>query len=78
MERLKVGIVGAAGRGASFFTAFTCNPHTHLEALCDLNEDGLRRTAAEVGVARVFTDYDTMLDQAGLDILSWPSSSHTP
>ena len=80
MERLKVGIVGAAGRGASFFTAFTCNPHTHLEALCDLNEDGLRRTAAEVGVARVFTDYDTMLDQAGLDmvVIGTPMPLHVP
>jgi len=77
---LRVGIVGAAGRGASFFSAFTHNPNTRLTALCDLNAEGVRATAAEVGVELVYTDYDAMLEQACLDlvVIGTPMPLHVP
>ena len=80
MQQLRVGIVGAAGRGRSFFSAFICNPHTRLVALCDINEAGVRQTAAEVGVELVYTGYEEMLDKANLDIVmvGTPMHWHVP
>lgn len=80
MSELAVGIVGAAGRGASFFTPFKVNPHTRLEALCDINEDGVKRTAESIGVNKVYTNFEEMLDKAGLDIvmIGTPMPLHVP
>jgi len=77
---LKVGVVGSVGRGSSFFSAFHANPATCLHALCDLNEDGLRTQASEQGVERVYTDYEAMLDEAGLDmvVVGTPMPLHAP
>ncbi len=69
MRILKVGVVGAAGRGASFFSAFIHHPNTRLEALCDLNEDGVKKIAAEVGVSKIYTSYEEMLEKAGIDLV---------
>lgn len=80
MTELKVGIVGAAGRGASFFSSFIHHPHTRLEALCDINEEGIRKTAAEVGVDKVYLNYEEMLDKAGIDLVlvGTPMPLHVP
>jgi len=78
VSQLKFGVVGAAGRGASFFSAISGNPHARVEALCDLNEPGLADTAARVGVAQTYTDCAQMLDEAGLDavIIGTPMPLH--
>jgi predicted dehydrogenase len=79
LTQLKFGVIGAAGRGAGFFTAITCNPNARLEALCDLNEESLLSTAEANGVAKTFTNYEQMLDRAGLDvvIIGTPMPLHT-
>ena len=51
MNELAVGVVGAAGRGAGFFSAFQMNPHTRVEALCDINEEGVKATARSARTA---------------------------
>ena len=77
---LKVGIVGCAGRGASFFAPFHTHPNTCVHALCDINEAGLAQVAAEQGVTATYTDCEAMLDGAGLDILmvGTPMPFHAP
>lgn len=77
---LKVGIVGAAGRGASYFAPFLANPRTRLEALCDINEERLRETAAGVGVQKLYKDYEEMLEEAGIDavVIGTPMPLHAP
>lgn len=77
---IKIGIVGAAGRGRSFFNAFIDNPHTRITALCDIREDAVRKTAAENDVEQVYTDYEQMLDRAGLDavVIGTPMHLHAP
>lgn len=66
---LKVGIVGAAGRGASYISAFKTNPKAALVALCDPKTDVLERTAERNGVTScaLYSDYEEMLEKAGLD-----------
>ena len=80
MEVLKVGIVGAAGRGESFFTPFIHNPRTRIEAICDIREDELAKTAAEIEVTAAYTDYEEMLDKSKLDIvlIGTPMQFHVP
>lgn len=77
---IKIGIVGAAGRGQGFFSAFTNNPRTQITALCDIREDAVRKTAAENDVEQVYTDYDRMLDRAGIDavVVGTPMHLHVP
>lgn len=77
---IKIGIVGAAGRGSGFFNAFTCNPRTAITALCDINEEGVRKSAAEIGVEQVYTDCETMLDRSGIDaiVIGTPMPLHAP
>ena len=80
MSQLKFGVVGAAGRGASFFSAISENPGARVEALCDLNEQGLAATAARVGVTKTYLNFEQMLDKAGLDavIIGTPMPLHAP
>jgi predicted dehydrogenase len=77
---LKVGVVGSAGRGGSFFAPFQSHPGTCLHALCDLNEEGVRRQAGALGVERFYTDCEAMLEDAGLDVLvvGTPMPFHAP
>lgn len=80
MERLKVGIVGAAGRGKSFFSPFVHNPRTAVVALCDINEDDLEKTAIENGISDYYSNYEEMLEKADLDIvlIGTPMHLHVP
>lgn len=75
---IKVGVVGAARRGKSYFTPFNSNPHTVVTALCDLNEEAVKETAAENNVEQIYTNYETMLDKAGLDavVIGTPMPLH--
>lgn len=77
---IKIGIVGAAGRGRSFFSPFVHNPRTAITALCDTNEEGLRQTAAENGIEQTYPDFETMLDKAGVDavMIGTPMHLHVP
>lgn len=77
---IKIGIVGAAGRGKSFFSAFTSNPRTAITALCDINEEGVRKSAELIGVDQIYTDYETMLDKSGIDavMVGTPMAWHVP
>lgn len=78
MGEIKVGIAGCAGRGGGFFTAFTHHPKTRIEALCDINEEGLRATGASIGVSNLYSDYTRMLDEAKLDavVIGTPMHLH--
>lgn len=77
---IKIGIVGAAGRGKCFFSSFNNNPYSEITAICDLNEEGLKATAAENGVKQVYTSFEDMLDKAGIDavMIGTPMQFHIP
>jgi predicted dehydrogenase len=67
MNGLKFGVVGAAGRGASFVHLLSCHPQVSVVAMCDVNADGLAQVGQRVPGARLFCDYEEMLDAGGLD-----------
>ena len=42
LTKLNIGIVGAAGRGASFRAAFDAHPQTRIHAVCDIRQEELQ------------------------------------
>ncbi len=77
---IRLGIVGACGRGASFKSACDALPNVKIQAVCDTNAAELPAAAERLGAARQFTDYDQMLDQCPLDavIIGTPMPLHVP
>jgi predicted dehydrogenase len=80
MGTIRMGIVGACGRGASFRTACDAVGGVVVEAVCDLNAAQLSQAAARLGAHRQFTDYETMLEQCPLEavIIGTPMHWHVP
>ena len=79
-KTLKIGIVGAVGRGASFRAPFDAHPATTLHAVCDIRADALPEAARTLGVAEMYTDYEQMLDKSGIDavVIGTPMQFHAP
>ncbi|MCD6415792.1 MAG: GNAT family N-acetyltransferase [Planctomycetes bacterium] len=78
-ERIKVGLVGAAGRGGNFRSALELN-NAVIHAICDINEEALERAAQQFGVEETYTSYDDMLDRSELDavVIGTPMQFHVP
>ena len=70
-QPLRAGIIGL-GVGKSHAKGYLNNPGASLVALCDTNEARLRELAQQYGVPSegCFTDYNQMLAQAKLDLVS--------
>lgn len=80
LERLNIGIVGAAGRGASFRAAFDAHPSARIHAVCDTQADALPEAAKRLGASEQYTDYESMLTQSELDavVIGTPMPDHAP
>jgi predicted dehydrogenase len=80
MSTIRMGIVGACGRGASFRTACEALGDIVIEAVCDLNAEQLEPAAERLGARRQFTDYETMIRDCPLDavIIGTPMQWHVP
>lgn len=80
VEKLNVGIVGAAGRGASFRAAFDAHPVTRIHAVCDVRADALAEAAERLGASETYTDYETMLEKSEIDavVIGTPMQFHAP
>ena len=79
-QALRIGIVGAAGRGASFRAAFEAHPLTQIHAVCDIRVDELAEAAHRLGAARMYTDYEAMLNDGEVDavVIGTPMPLHAP
>ena len=78
MDPLKVGIVGAAGRGGRFKTAIEAIDALRIHAVCDRNPDGLDAAAELLGAPEKYLDYETMLDRSDIDavVIGTPMQLH--
>jgi len=79
-SKLKIGIVGACGRGSSFKLACDSHGGVAIHAVCDTNEEGLAGAAERLGAREKYTDYQTMLEKSDLDavIIGTPMHFHVP
>ena len=80
IEKLNIGIVGAAGRGASFRAAFDAHPVTRIHAVCDVRQEALAEAARVLGATETYTDYDEMLAKSDIDavVIGTPMQYHAP
>lgn len=80
IEKLNIGIVGAAGRGASFRAAFDAHPLTRIHAVCDVRADTLKEAARVLGATETYTDYDEMLAKSEINavVIGTPMQYHAP
>ena len=80
MDKIRVGVIGAAGRGSGFIPTLLAHPATEVTALCDIRREEVECHAAELGVEQVFTDAGEMLDSGGVDaiVVGSPMPWHVP
>ena len=79
-DRIRFGIVGAAGRGNSFVRSLRAHPATELTALCDVRAEPLQANAAELGVEHTFTEAQALFGSGTIDavVLGTPMPLHAP
>ena len=77
-SKLNVGIVGAAGRGASFRAAFEAHPQTCIHAVCDIRQDELQEAKQRLGAKEAYTDYGEMLERSDIQavVIGTPMQFH--
>ena len=80
MDALRVGLVGAAGRGGRFRTAIEAIDALRVHAVCDRNAEGLDAAADLLGAPEKYLDYETMLDRSDLNavVIGTPMQYHAP
>ncbi|HNQ34776.1 MAG TPA: Gfo/Idh/MocA family oxidoreductase [bacterium] len=80
MDKIRLGIVGAAGRGRSFKQACLASGLVEIRAVCDLNEVRLEEARQNLGAAEKYLDYREMLEKSDLQavILGTPMPCHVP
>ncbi|GBC96429.1 Alpha-N-acetylgalactosaminidase [bacterium HR16] len=79
-DTVRLGIVGAGGRGASFKATCDTLPDVQIQAVCDVDEARAQRVAELTGAKQTFTDYEQMLEKADIDavIVATPMPLHAP
>ena len=77
---LKVGVVGLGYAGTTHMKAFSKHPNTKLVAIAGKELDRLPLLAAEFGATKTATDWEDLVADPELDIISiaTPNSLHHP
>jgi predicted dehydrogenase len=80
LQQIKLGIVGACGRGGTFRGMFEAISALRLHAICDVNAAELENARVRLGAEQAYSNYDEMLDKANLDavLLGTPMPLHVP
>jgi predicted dehydrogenase len=79
VKKVRAGVIGA-GIGKFHIQGYQLHPEAEVVALCDVNEVVGRKVAADFGVPQVYTDYQGMLKNAGINAVSVcvPNFLHRP
>ena len=77
MKTIKVGIAGV--RGLSTVMGFHAMDGVEITAVCDLDEDHLRKAAEETGAKKTYRVFDDMLE-SDIDavVIATPMQCHVP
>ena len=76
-SKLKIAFAGIR-RASSFVRAFQSHPETEIVALCDLYQPTLTDAGAALGVDKLYTVYEQMLDEVKPDavVVATPMQYH--
>jgi predicted dehydrogenase len=77
--RLRIGVIGA-GVGALHLAAYAQLPQVEIVALAGLDDERVRRVAAEYNVPQTYREYEHLLAAANVHAVSvcLPNALHTP
>lgn len=80
MTPLRAGVIGLGWAGQQHMTGYLQDDRTELVALCGLESDRLVRFGDEHAVEQRYTDWQAMIAEAELDVLSvcTPTALHAP
>jgi len=80
LEKVNFACIGVGGKGSS--DSDSAGRHGNVVALCDVDDNNLKRKSARFKAAKTFNDYRKMLDEMGDKIdavtVSTPDHSHAP
>ncbi len=79
LQEMKVGVVGAVGRGGNFTAGFkACGARIH--AVCDSNAAQIGEARQTLGAQEAYTDFETMLEKSDVDavVIGTPMALHVP
>ena len=78
-SKLRVGVIGA-GIGATHLAAYSKIPRVEIVALAGLDDDRVRRVAAEYNVPQTYREYEHLLASPNIDAVSicLPNILHAP
>ncbi|MGC5327916.1 Gfo/Idh/MocA family protein [Brevibacillus sp. SYSU BS000544] len=79
-KRVSVGMIGLGGVGEKLLRTFILHPEIEVVAICDVDEQRIRRIASELGRVVWSTDYQELLNRAEPDLiyLAVPPKYHHP
>ncbi|MCE7979587.1 MAG: gfo/Idh/MocA family oxidoreductase [Caldilinea sp. CFX5] len=80
-EKLRVGVVGTSWYAdLMHLPALKSHPQVQIAAICGRNRDRAEAMAQKYEIPQVFTDYQAMIDQAGIDalVVAIPDDLHYP
>lgn len=66
----KVAIIGAGNVSARHIEAYQAHPDCELVAIADINEEQLKKRAAEYKIERAYTDYREILEDKDIDAVA--------
>ncbi len=69
-KKIKIGVIGSGNISREHLRAYKANPNVEVYALCDINEDTLKRRGAEFGVERLYTDVNELVKLPEIDAVS--------
>lgn len=76
-DRVRVAVCGLHGRGKDHLTAFSRLPNVEIAALCDVDENVLRKRLGEVGgKPQAYFDVRKLLEDKSVDAISIATPNH--
>ncbi|WP_274365038.1 Gfo/Idh/MocA family protein [Paenibacillus thermotolerans] len=80
-QRLKIGLVGASWFSDLWYLpAIQLHPNADIHAICSEGGESAQRMSEKYGIPHVYTSYERMLEEAGLDgvCIVTPNVLHAP
>ena len=76
-DRVRVAVCGLHGRGKDHINGFSRVPNLEIAALCDIDENLLRKRAGEVGgTPKTYVDIRQLLEDKSIDAISIATPNH--
>lgn len=69
MQKIKFGVVGCGHIGQRHIAVIEAEQQTEIVAICDVNQDILKKLSEKYPQVSTYTDYERMLSDASIDIV---------